>query len=114
LSLEVGQCRPIGEDRPPGDHRTIATMWRAVLREHARFGHPVGDVAAQYDWFMQRRRNRRTKASNRARRSTDKCDAEQLDDPEWVWVGDRRMFVVGHTPGGAPFGCFEDELEEIG
>jgi hypothetical protein len=24
------------------------------------------------------------------------------------------MFVVGHTPGGAPFGCFEDELEDLG
>jgi hypothetical protein len=29
-------------------------------------------------------------------------------------VGDRWMFVVGHTPGGAPFGCFEDELEDLG
>jgi len=24
------------------------------------------------------------------------------------------MLVVGHTPGGAPFGCFEDELEDLG
>jgi hypothetical protein len=22
------------------------------------------------------------------------------------------MFVVGHTPGGAPFGCYEDEVED--
>jgi hypothetical protein len=29
-------------------------------------------------------------------------------------VGDRRMFVVGHTVGGAPFGCFEDELDDLG
>jgi hypothetical protein len=29
-------------------------------------------------------------------------------------VGDRRMFVVGYTSGGAPFGCFEDELEDLG
>jgi hypothetical protein len=28
-------------------------------------------------------------------------------------VGDQRMFVVGHTPGGAPFGCLEDELEDL-
>lgn len=41
-------------------------------------------------------------------------DAGQFDDPEWAWVGDRRMFVVGHTPGGAPFGCFEDELDDLG
>ena len=50
----------------------------------------------------------------RARRSADNFDAGQFDDPEWAWVGDRRMLVVGHTPGGAPFGCFEDELEDLG
>lgn len=32
---------------------------------------------------------------------------------DWVWVGDRRLFVVGHTAGGAPFGCYEDELEDL-
>jgi hypothetical protein len=32
--------------------------------------------------------------------------------PDWVWVGDRRMFVVGHTAGGAPFGLWEDEVED--
>jgi hypothetical protein len=84
------------------------------LGEHAGFGHRVGGVAAQYDWFMQRRRNRRTNTAKRARRPTDNCDAEHLDDPAWAWVGDRRMFVVGHTPGGAPFGCFEDEFEDLG
>jgi len=52
--------------------------------------------------------------AKRARRSADNFDAGQFDDPEWAWVGDRRMFVVGHTPGGAPFGCFEDELDDLG
>jgi hypothetical protein len=59
------------------------------LREHAGFGHRVAGVA-------------------------DDFEAGQFDDPEWVWVGDRRMFVVGLTPGGAPFGCFEQELEDLG
>jgi len=27
-------------------------------------------------------------------------------------VGDRRMFVVGYTSGGAPYGCYEDEFDE--
>jgi hypothetical protein len=27
-------------------------------------------------------------------------------------VGGRRMFVVGFTPGGAPYGCYEDEFDE--
>ena len=22
----------------------------------------------------------------------------------WVWIGDQRMFVVGYTPGGTPYG----------
>ncbi|MGH3989758.1 MAG: hypothetical protein ACRDTZ_20970 [Pseudonocardiaceae bacterium] len=37
-----------------------------------------------------------------------------MDDPtlEWVVVGDRRMFVVGYTEGGAPYGCYEDEFDE--
>jgi len=74
--------------------------------------HPAG--AARYDRPMPRRRNRRRGTPKRARRSADNLDAGQFDDPDWVWVGDRRMFVVGYTPGGAPFGCFEDELEDLG
>jgi len=31
---------------------------------------------------------------------------------EWVPMDGRRMFVVGYTAGGAPFGCFEDELDD--
>jgi hypothetical protein len=30
----------------------------------------------------------------------------------WMDVGGRRMFVVGYTPGGAPYGCYEDEFSE--
>ncbi len=48
-----------------------------------------------------------------ARRHTDKLDNEWVADPDWVWVGDRRMFVVGYTSGGAPFGCYEDEFENL-
>ena len=29
----------------------------------------------------------------------------------WVMVGDRRMFVVGYTSGGAPYGVYEDEMD---
>jgi hypothetical protein len=32
---------------------------------------------------------------------------------DWVWVGDRLMFVVGYTPGGAPYGCYADDLDEL-
>ncbi|MFI9384339.1 hypothetical protein [Kutzneria sp. NPDC052558] len=32
-----------------------------------------------------------------------------LDDDMWINIDGRRMFVVDHTPGGAPFGVFEDE-----
>jgi hypothetical protein len=43
-------------------------------------------------------------------RRTDEFDDT---DPDWVWVGDRRMFVVGYTPGGAPYGCYEDEFTDL-
>lgn len=53
----------------------------------------------------RRRRRRRQEQANRD---------PALGDPtlEWVDVGGRRMFVVGYTPGGAPYGCYEDEFDE--
>ncbi len=39
----------------------------------------------------------------------DKDGGSDLDD--WVWVGDRLMFVVGYTSGGAPYGCYADEMD---
>ena len=32
-------------------------------------------------------------------------------DEDWIWIGDRRMFVVGYTPGGAPYGWVDDGLD---
>jgi hypothetical protein len=48
------------------------------------------------------------------RRPTGELDDTRLTDLDWERVGDRRLFVVGHTAGGAPFGCWEDEYEEAG
>ena len=31
--------------------------------------------------------------------------------PVWIEVGGRRLFVVGWTSGGAPYGVFEDEMD---
>ena len=31
-------------------------------------------------------------------------------DEGWVWIGDQRMFVVGYTPGGAPYGWIDDSI----
>jgi hypothetical protein len=47
-----------------------------------------------------------------SRRHTTEFDDERVGDPDWVWVGDQWMFVVGYTRGGAPFGCYADELED--
>jgi hypothetical protein len=33
-------------------------------------------------------------------------------DADWVWVGDRRMLIVDYTPGGVPFGPYEDEFTD--
>jgi hypothetical protein len=37
--------------------------------------------------------------------------AADQPDPIWVDVCGRRMFVVGYTSGGAPYGIFEDEMD---
>ena len=41
--------------------------------------------------------------------------AKAVDDlgpgPDWACVGGRLMFVVGYTPGGAPYGCYAEELD---
>ncbi|MGH3982551.1 MAG: hypothetical protein ACRDST_07685 [Pseudonocardiaceae bacterium] len=65
---------------------------------------------------MQPRRHRASRLAGNlreARRHTDEFDDGRGDELDWVWVGDQRMFVVGHTCGGAPFGCYEDELEDL-
>ena len=37
--------------------------------------------------------------------------AEPADfDEGWVWIGDQRMFVVGYTPGGAPYGSIDNSI----
>jgi hypothetical protein len=28
----------------------------------------------------------------------------------WVWIGDQRMFVVGYTAGGAPYGWIDNSI----
>ena len=37
--------------------------------------------------------------------------AEPADfDERWVWIDDQRMFVVGYTPGGAPYGWIDNSI----
>jgi hypothetical protein len=38
--------------------------------------------------------------------------ADLADDRDWIWIGDQRMFVVGYTPGGAPYGWVEDSVDD--
>ena len=57
---------------------------------------------------MSRQRKRRS--SRPARRTARETAADQAD-PIWVDVYGRRMFVVGWTSGGAPYGVFEDEMD---
>jgi len=59
----------------------------------------------------RRRRNRQQAHRDKSAQITGEIDDERLAEPEWIRVGDRRMFVVGYTPGGAPFGSYEDELD---
>ena len=55
-------------------------------------------------------RQQRRRASRRKRRPVRETAADQAY-PIWVDVSGRRMFVVGYTPGGAPYGIFEDEMD---
>jgi hypothetical protein len=45
-------------------------------------------------------------------RNAARSIGEEFPEPDWIWEGGRRMFVVGYTSGGAPFGCYEDELDD--
>ncbi len=57
---------------------------------------------------MSRRRKRRS--SRQPRRLVPDPAAGQTD-PFWVDVFGRRMFVVGYTPAGFPYGVYEDEMD---
>jgi hypothetical protein len=57
---------------------------------------------------VSRKQSRRS--SRRTRRPTPETAADQAC-PIWVDVSGRRMFVVGYTSGGAPYGIFEDEMD---
>ena len=55
-------------------------------------------------------RQRKQRSGRPARQAVREATADQAD-PIWVDVGGRRMFVVGWTSGGAPYGVFEDEID---
>jgi hypothetical protein len=61
---------------------------------------------------MSRRRRRNRQQARRDKAARNTSDDERFAAPDWVWVGDRRMFVVDYTSGGAPIGCYEDELDD--
>jgi hypothetical protein len=46
-------------------------------------------------------------ASTQKRPRTEPVDLGE----DWIWVGDQRMFVVGSTLGGAPYGWVDDSLD---
>jgi hypothetical protein len=48
-------------------------------------------------------------ASNPRRTASDDGSVEY----SWIMLDGRRFFVAGFTPGGAPYGIFEDEVDEM-
>jgi hypothetical protein len=55
----------------------------------------------------------------RPARAPKRPPAEPADSPAdfpadfgegWVWIGDQHMFVVGYTPGGAPYGRTDNSV----
>ena len=57
---------------------------------------------------MSRKHKRRS--SHRTSRPVPETAVGQ-SYPIWVEVCGRHMFVAGYTPGGAPYGIFEDEMQ---
>jgi len=57
---------------------------------------------------VSRQRQRR---SGRPARQPAREPAADQTDLTYVDVGGRRMFVVGYTSGGAPYGVYEDEMD---
>jgi hypothetical protein len=55
-------------------------------------------------------RKHKRRSSRRAHRPVPETAVDQAY-PIWVDVSGRRMFVVGYTPGGAPYGIFADEMD---
>jgi hypothetical protein len=55
-------------------------------------------------------RQQRRRSSRRTRQPVSGTAAGEAY-PVWVDASGRRMFVVGYTPGGAPYGVFEDEMD---
>ena len=53
-------------------------------------------------------RQRKRRPSHRTRRREP---AVEQAHPIWVDVSGRRMFVVGFTSAGTPYGIFEDEID---
>jgi hypothetical protein len=41
-----------------------------------------------------------------------KVEARPDDPGDWIVIEGRRYFVAGYTPGGVPYGCFEDEIDD--
>ncbi len=59
----------------------------------------------------------RKPSKGKRRRANEKRHRQPgtVDGPaefDWIMVGEQRMFVVGYTEGGAPYGCFEYELDD--
>lgn len=81
-------------------HYPLRQARQSWLPRDARKLLEVATVSRQY----------RRRSSRRTRQPAPETAAGQAD-PIWVDVSGRRMFVVGYTPGGAPYGIFEDEMD---
>jgi hypothetical protein len=57
---------------------------------------------------VSRKPKRRSRPARRPARETA---ATFQAEPIWVGLDGRRMFVVGWTSGGAPYGVYEDEID---
>lgn len=71
------------------------------------------DVSAAPIGIELKLRNNGMGKRSRRRRDRSRNVEARLDDlGDWIVIDGRRYFVAGCTPGGVPYGCFEDEIDE--
>jgi hypothetical protein len=56
-------------------------------------------------------RPRKRRSTGRKRGPVSETAADEAY-PDWLDVCGRRMFIVGYTLAGAPYGIFEDEMDD--
>ena len=59
-----------------------------------------------------RKQRRRERWSQRPPARPNRESDPHANGDDWTVIDGRRYFIAGYTPNGAPYGIFEDELDD--